>query len=128
MKIIWSWIIIKEKRVLLIKRSKNKLRYTNMWAFPWWRLEEWETPKQTAIREIKEEVWLNFEIEKLHSDNIIWEAHFYDFLWTATWNAILQEEECDWYWWFTYAETKYLPMWERIEELIEIIYVEKLID
>lgn len=128
MKIIWSWIIIQDKRVLLIKRSKNKFKYPNFWAFPWGRLEEWETPKETAIREIKEEVWLDFQIEKLHDDSIIWETHFYNFLWTWVWNVVLQTEECDWYWWFTYDETKYLPSWERIIDLIEMIYSEKLIE
>ena len=128
MKIIWSWIIINDKRVLLIKRSKNKWWIPNIWVFPWWWAERNETPEETTIREVKEEVWLDFKIEKFWSEDENWKWHFYQFLWTYSGKVILQEEECDGYGWFTYIETKYLPMIERHIEILWNLYEEGLLE
>lgn len=128
MKIICTWIIIQDKRVLLIKRSKNKNVYPNFWAFPWWRQEESETLEQTTIREIKEEVWLDFEIEKLYNERVSEKWYFHDFIWKASGIVILQVEECDWYWWFNYNETTSLPIAWSVQRIIEKLHDENLID
>jgi ADP-ribose pyrophosphatase YjhB (NUDIX family) len=84
MKNICHWIIIESKRILLIKRSKDKRNFANFWAFPWWWQELNETPEETTIREVKEEVWLDFEIERLFSQKIEEERWlFVDYLWKA---------------------------------------------
>lgn len=50
-------IIIKDKEVLLIKHLKGH------WDFPKGHVEENETEKETAIREVKEETNIDVEIE-----------------------------------------------------------------
>lgn len=127
-RIIWCAIIIEDKRILLIKRSKNKGSIPNFWAFPWWWKENDETPEETTSREIKEELWVNLNIEKLYSDNTTEKAHFYNFLWTIKWDIVLQKEECDWYWWFTYMETTYLPMIDRVKQICARLFEEWLIE
>ena len=121
---IWSGIIIQENRVLLIKRSKNKGSIPNFWSLPWWKNEIWETSKETAIREVKEEVWLEFEIQSLYCDESTEKAHFYNYIWKASGKIILQEEECDWYWWFTYMEILYLPVLDRVKKLCTRLFEE----
>jgi ADP-ribose pyrophosphatase YjhB (NUDIX family) len=128
MKNVWSWIIIQDERILLIKRSKNKKSLAGFWALPWWRQEENETPEETTIREVKEEVWLEFEALKLFTENTTEEIHYYDFLWNWTWEIVLQVEECDWYWWFSFEETRYLPIVDRMRGVIEELANENLIN
>jgi 8-oxo-dGTP diphosphatase len=124
---VWVWIIIQKQRVLLIKRGEN-LPNPNFWAFPWWRQDDLETPEETTIREVKEEVWLDFEIEKLYDYEETEKARYYDYLWNWTWKISLEVEECDWYGWFTFEETKYLPIREKMKRTIEKLSKEGLIN
>ena len=131
---ICSWIIIDDlNRILLIKRKYNAKEFPNYWALPWWYQDEWETLEQAAIREVKEEVWLNFEITELFIENelIIKERNrinnFYRYLWKTSGKLKIQEEECDWYWWFSYKETESLLIYLNMKEIIEKLYLEKLI-
>lgn len=55
-------IIIKNEKILLMHRIKNDHEY---YAIPGGFVESNETPKQAAIREIKEETTLNIDIDKL---------------------------------------------------------------
>ena len=52
-------IIIKDKKVLLVY-EKNR----NFWGFPKGHMEDGETEIETALREVKEEVGLDVEIDK----------------------------------------------------------------
>ena len=52
-------IIIKNRKVLLVY-EKN----TNFWGFPKGHMEEGESEIQTALREVKEEVGLEVDIDK----------------------------------------------------------------
>lgn len=129
MKIIWAWLIVKEKRILMIKRSKNKdiNNFPNYWSFPWWRHENNETPEETAIREVKEEIWVDFFITRTLDEYKTEYTSFHHFLWDYSWTIILQEEECDWYGWFTYEETKKMLINERINWILEKLHREELI-
>ena len=51
-------IIIKDKKVLLVY-EKNR----NFWGFPKGHMEDGETEIETALREVKEEVGLDVEID-----------------------------------------------------------------
>ena len=131
---ISCWIIIdKNNRLLLIKRKYNKKAFPNYWSLPWWNQEKWESVENTAIREIKEEVWLDFKITKLFiEDELIVEEkwiinHFYRYLWKVSWNIIIQEDECDWFWWFTFEETKKLLINSNINNIIEKLCNENII-
>lgn len=124
MKIIWSWIIIIEKRILLIKRKFNKKQYPNYWAIPWWWAENNENWEETSIREVKEETWLDFIPTKLFIKYNDKYCEFYRYIWTVSWKIIIQEEECDWYWWFTFDETKKLLLSDNMKKLIEKLHEE----
>lgn len=52
-------IIIKDQKVLLVY-EKNR----NFWGFPKGHMEDGETEIETALREVKEEVGLDVEIDK----------------------------------------------------------------
>ena len=52
-------IIVKNKKVLLVY-EKNR----NFWGFPKGHMEAGETEVETALREVKEEVGLDVEIDK----------------------------------------------------------------
>ncbi len=129
MPIIALWIIIKEKRILLIKRSKNKPTkiYPNYWSFPWWKLEKDEALEKCVIREVKEETWLIFFNQKLFSEIIIEDTHLFIFIWESSWKIQIQEEECDGYAWYTYEETKKLLTIERLKKIFEKLNEEKYI-
>lgn len=51
-------IIIKNEKILLLKR-KNTPWMNWYWWLPWWRLDLWESMIKWAIRELKEEIWIN---------------------------------------------------------------------
>ncbi len=126
-----AWgIIIKEKRILLIKRGKNKPidKHPNYWSLHGWKLEKNETLKETVVREVKEETGLKFLNPKLFSETIIWDTHFFNFTWESSWKIQIQEEECDWYSWYTYVETKQLLTSERIKKLLEKLNKENYIN
>ncbi|MFH1316236.1 MAG: NUDIX domain-containing protein [Candidatus Woesearchaeota archaeon] len=55
-------IIIDKNKILLMRRVEDGREY---FVFPGGTIEENETPKETAIREIKEETNLDIEIERL---------------------------------------------------------------
>lgn len=81
---------------------------------PAWRWEEWETAEVAAIREVEEETGLKFIPEKLYQSSKqknSWEiVHAHRFLWTWEWTIKLQEEEADWYAWYTYQETRNIKL------------------
>lgn len=127
MKKIWSWIIIKNKRTLLIKRKFSKKDNPNLWALPGWKNENNETMVETSVREVIEEVWLNFSNLELFHENKTANHHFFRYIWDATWNLKIQESECDWYWWFTYNEILNIPISENMLELTEKLHHKNLI-
>lgn len=56
-------IVIRENKVLLGKRSNN-VPFTGFWEFPGGKLEKNETPQEAIVRELKEE--LNVESNVNH--------------------------------------------------------------
>ncbi len=123
------WIIIDEnKRILLIKRSNYTKNFPHYWTIPWWRWTDSETLEEIVIREVKEETGLNFKPIKLYNKS--WEINFWEanrFLWTWEWKINIQEEEADWYAWYTYEETKKLKIAFNYRETIEHLFRDWLI-
>ena len=63
-----SVIILNDKnQILLQKRSENKRSYPNMWALCTGHVEENESFKEAAIRELKEELGVNIKFDELYS-------------------------------------------------------------
>lgn len=133
MRLASSWIIIdNKKRILLTKRSNYTKAFPWFWTIPWWRWNEWENPEQVVIREIKEEIWLDFKPTKLFHNCIVkhsWnDINSNRFLWEYSWKIDIQEEEVDWYAWYTYEETKNLQIAFNHRETIEMLKNESLIN
>jgi hypothetical protein len=63
-KTIWI-LLIKENAVLLVKNKGSSSHILNTFGLPWWKLQEWETFIQCAIRELFEETWLNTSEDNL---------------------------------------------------------------
>jgi len=114
------------KKILLIKRSPDKKVYPNAWAFPGGRSEEGESPEDTVIREIKEEIDLDFVIERLFETNINSEKTVYRFLGEASGEIVLQEEEVADSGYFSFEESFNLDLGFNCAEVIGMLRDEGL--
>ena len=114
-----TWVILREDgKFLMIKRGSWARSYPWTWFFPWWMCDPWETPEQNVIREVFEETWLNFVPEKIIHEHKTPEVERTRFIWKATWQIKIQDEECDWYAWFSYEEALKVPIaFEWIEHI-----------
>ena len=125
------WIILKDKKILLIKRSYYSKAFPWYWTLPSWRWEENETAKQIAIREIKEEIGLDFQPTDLFHTSVIFHTvekiQTNIFLWFYNWEIKIQEEEVDWYAWYTYQESIELKLAFDYKELIEKLHFDNYI-
>ena len=127
---ICSWIIIdNNKRILLIKRWLLVKNNKNYWAVPSWKCEKWEDLEIAAVREVKEEVGLDFHVRKLYFKETVWNNEnediiktFHRYLWKVDGKISLQEEECDGYGWFSYEETTDLLMTSSMKNLLKKLH------
>ncbi len=103
-------IIISEKKVLLCKRKSDKKVFPQCRDFPGGRSDDNEKPKQTAIREVKEETNLEFIPQKLFETQLFGKRTLYLYLWKRSGNIFIQAEEADWYGRFLYDEAISLPL------------------
>ena len=103
-------IIIKNKKILLTLRSINCSSYPKHWTMPGGRAELNETPIENVIREILEEVNLNFKPTSIYKIFKWKDYELYRFL--GTWNGDikLQESEATQYKFYTYEETSQLEL------------------
>lgn len=126
MKTSWSALIIKDKKILLIKRAKTLKSYPWYWWIPWWWQEWNETPEEIVIREVKEEVGLDFIPTKLYDRSVTlncWnEYDSYRFIWDYEWEISLQAEEAEEYSWFDYNSAIELNLAYDNRRFIELLY------
>jgi len=122
-----SGIILKNKKILLIKRSNYTKIYPGFWACPGGRAESGETAEQNVIREVKEEVNLNFIPTEILT-TATWQNRFlYRFLGTWSGKIKLQEEEVTDFGWFTYDEAKKLKLAFDYATVIALVKAKGLI-
>jgi ADP-ribose pyrophosphatase YjhB (NUDIX family) len=118
-------------RILLLKRSNYTKAFPHHWTMPGGRWEAWENPEEIVVREVLEETSLSFNPDKLYFESEqenSWEmTHSHRFLWTWNGKIDIQEEEADWYAWYTYEETKNLKIAFDYSEVIEKLYNDWLI-
>ena len=57
--------IVSEGEVMMVRRAENAGKYPNYWAVPMGGVEEGETFREGAVRELKEETMLDFNQQKL---------------------------------------------------------------
>ena len=131
MRLAWNALIIKNNKILLLKRSNYTPSFPWYWTVPWGRQDAGEIAKQTVIREVKEETNLDFVPTKLFQTSVTensWEQiHSHRFLWEFSWEVKIQEEEADDYGWFTYEESKKLDMAFDYREVLDKLREEKYI-
>jgi len=101
-------LMLKNDKILLVKRVATARLFPSCWACPGGKAEQGETPKETAIREVKEETNLDFMPEKLFTINFFEDREMYRFFGKWSGRIKLQEEEIADYNWFTYEEAKNL--------------------
>jgi|FLOH01.1.fsa_nt_gi mutator protein MutT len=122
-------IILKDKKVLMTKRSSNKPTWPNNWCFPGGKQDPGETPEQTIVREVKEEVGLDYKPEKIiRTDNSQFEIPIYRFIGTWSGEIDLDKKESSEYGWFNYKDLKKLDISENYDQLLEYLYTDGLID
>lgn len=63
--VVSAGIIEKEGKILIAQRKKDSTLEPNKWEFPGGKVELFEDPKTTLIREIKEELDISIEIKEL---------------------------------------------------------------
>ena len=56
-----SMAVFKHRKVLLVKRGRPP--FAGLWSLPGGKVEDGETPRQTACRELKEETGIEAEVE-----------------------------------------------------------------
>lgn len=126
MKYTASAILIKNKKILLTKRSQSVSVFPGYWTFPGWRSEETETPEETVIREVHEEIGLKFTPTELFQSSVLnyWKekCKAHRFLGTYSGDIYLQEDECDGYAWFIYSEALILPLAFDYRSVIELLF------
>lgn len=78
-----------QQKLVLLQRRKNGKEY---YTFPWGHIEDGETPEQTLIREMKEELNINVTVQELlkEYDNIDLWRHEYFYLCEQIWGTLQQ--------------------------------------
>ena len=71
-------IIQKEKKILATKRGYGE--FINMWEFPGGKIEPGETKEQALVREIKEELNIEINVDKFAIDIEYQYPNFYLFM------------------------------------------------
>jgi len=73
-RIVASAVLMKDSKVLLLKRGPDNYPASNTWSLPAGGVEHLETPEKAVLRELKEEINVNIEVNEL----IKIENYFYD--------------------------------------------------
>ncbi len=115
-------IIIKNQKVLLIKRSNSEDSEPGKWCPVNESLEEGESPKDAVVRGVKEEIGLDYSVT---NELPVW--HFgdhstYVFIGNIEGTISPNPEEVEEYGWFSYDDTKRIVFAYGYEQIIENLY------
>lgn len=122
-----SAIILKDNKILLIRRSNYTPAFPKHWACPGGRAEPNESPEQNVIREVKEEINLEFKPTKLFATGKYQDRDLYRFLGDWKGKIKIQKEEIDDCQWFPYDEAAKLELAFDYKKIIEKLRKEELI-
>lgn len=103
------WIMNKEGKFLVQKRSKNKKIFPDMWSLTAGAVDTGETSEEGAIRETKEEIGINIEKEEFELILSIKRKHNFLDIWLVRKDIdlkdiVMQEEEVQKVKWVTKEE------------------------
>lgn len=103
------WIMNKEGKFLIQKRTKSRKRFPNMWSLTAGAVDTGETSVEGAIRETKEEIGINIEKEEFELILSIKRKHNFLDIWLVRKDIdlkdiVMQEEEVQKVKWVTKEE------------------------
>jgi len=123
-----SAAIIKDKKILLVKRITTASFFPDHWAFPGGRAEDGEFPEETVKREVKEETNLHFTPIKVFMKGLFRNREMYRFLGVWKGEIKLQQEELYDYGWFSYEEAMKLNLAFDYKNVIDKLFMLQLIN
>jgi 8-oxo-dGTP diphosphatase len=122
-----SGIIVKDKKILLCKRSRSEKLYSGFWTVPGGKKDLGESFKDTAAREVEEEVGLNFvPSKKLGKFELITEEfHNISHVFLGDWSGIpiITSNEVEKVSWFSYPQIKNLNLAFSYRDVIEKLHL-----
>lgn len=131
MRITAAAIILKAGKILLIKRTAYSKAYPHCWCCPGGRGEPGESPEQAVVREVREEIGLEFRplklFEKRESEALGNQFVGYQFLGDWQGEPRLCEVEVAECRWFTYDEAIKLELAFNYREILEKLRKENLL-
>lgn len=102
------WIIINDKWEVLLLKRQNTGYFDGWYVFPAWHIEDWETSDEAVIREIKEEAWIDVNMEDIKPIALlqrIVDRQYFDVCYLIekwSWKVKNAEpEKCSWVYWFS---------------------------
>jgi len=119
-------IILGNKKILLVRRAPGR-SFAGSWGFIGGRKEAQESMNEVVIREVKEEMNLNFQPTRLFHQGKYGQLDFQLFL--GEWNGEIvpqQEEVAEWKW-FTYQEAITLNLVYDTKDILHNLHQEGLL-
>lgn len=120
-------VIIGNRKILMIKRSRFDKSYPGFWTLPGGKAKKGEIPEENVIREVSEEVGLEFEPVKIISKSAGSRNGICVFVGKVSGEIFLQDGEIEKYGWFSYSETLSLDIAFSFDEIIKKLYKTDLI-
>ncbi|NOX71899.1 MAG: NUDIX hydrolase [Candidatus Micrarchaeota archaeon] len=122
-----SAIIIRDRKILLIRRGRDAPEFPGFWTCPGGVMEKGESPEECAAREVKEEVGLDFVPTELFFDRTANDGKKYRFLGRWKGSIRLQKEETEEYGWFSFEEAIKLPLAFDYRKIIKKLHSDSLL-
>lgn len=121
------WIMNKEGKFLVQKRSKNKKIFPDMWSLTAGAVDTGETSADGAIREVKEEIEINIDKEELELMLSIKRTHNFLDVWLVRKdidlkNIVMQEEEVQEVKWVTKEELEEMIKNDEVAGTVTLYY------
>lgn len=127
MKVGASAVILKDKKILLIKRSSNIDTFPQFWACPGGIAEYNESPEEAVSREVREEINCEFTPAELFSTGKYKDRLLYRFLGDWSGEIKISDGEAEEWRWFSYEDAIKLKLAFDYREIIEKLRKKKLL-